>query len=327
MLGTPGDDHLRGTSAGDVVRAGAGDDVVIGGAGADRLYGADGKDVLVGQAGRDTLVGANGDDILRARDGHPYDHLDGGPGTDLCIGDAGDLRIGCRHLLDPRHRQRVPILLYHVIGNPPPGTPLSGLWVAPSEFSAEMRYLAARDYHVVTLQEVFDYWHGAPLPPRPVVVSFDDGFRCHYTKARPILAAHGWAGTLNLALSHLAKRKALTRGMVLGLIRAGWEIDSHSLTHAFLPTLGAPGLEREIARSRRVLQALFHVEVNFFAYPYGAYDRAVVAAVRRAGYLGGMTVGYARAWIGNRYAMARIAMLRSDGVTGLALKLAALRSR
>jgi peptidoglycan/xylan/chitin deacetylase (PgdA/CDA1 family) len=255
-----------------------------------------------------------------------YDRLARGPATISCALDAGALGSGCRDRLDPRHRQRIPILLYHVIADPPPGTPLSGLWVTPSEFSSEMRFLAEHRYHVVTLQEVFDYWHGASLPFRPVVISFDDGFRSDYTKARPILAAHGWAGTLNLSLSHLSK-KTLTRRMVRELIAAGWEIDSHSLTHPFLPGLDPDRLEREIRGSRHALRALFDVDANFFAYPFGAYDRATVAAVRRAGYLGATTVGFGLAWVDDRYSLARIQIARGDGATGLARKLAALKSR
>jgi peptidoglycan/xylan/chitin deacetylase (PgdA/CDA1 family) len=253
------------------------------------------------------------------------DRLGRGPATNPCTTDAGALGSGCRLRVDPRHRQRVPILLYHVIADPAPGTPLSGLWVSPSEFSAEMRFLAEHRYHVVTLREVFAYWHGASLPRRPVVVSFDDGFRSDYTKARPILAAHGWAGTLNLSLSHLSNG-TLTRRMVRGLIAAGWEIDSHSLTHPFLPGLDRHRLEKEVRGSRHALRTLFRVDASFFAYPYGAYDRAAVAAVRRAGYLGAMAVGFGLAWIGGRYSLARLEIARGDGVEGLARKLAALTS-
>ena len=42
-------------------------------------------------------------------------------------------------------------------------------------------------------------------------------------------------------------------------------------------------------RSRVVLRRLFHVPVDFFCYPSGAFDPAVIAAVRRAGYLGATT--------------------------------------
>ena len=55
--------------------------------------------------------------------------------------------------------------------------------------------LAAAGYEAVTLGRVFDAWHGrATLPPRPIVLSFDDGYRSHVTAARPILAARRWPG-------------------------------------------------------------------------------------------------------------------------------------
>ena len=75
-------------------------------------------------------------------------------------------------------------------------------------------------YEAVTLGRVFDAWHGrATLPPRPVVLSFDDGYRSHVTAALPILAARGWPGVLNLDLSNLAPSWGVGVSGVRRLIR------------------------------------------------------------------------------------------------------------
>jgi peptidoglycan/xylan/chitin deacetylase (PgdA/CDA1 family) len=92
--------------------------------------------------------------------------------------------------------------MYHVIGTAGPDTPNIDLWVSPTTFARQVRWLDRHGFHLVSLQEVYDYWHGAPLPRKPVVLSFDDGFRSDYRLAMPILARHDWGGTLNLALSH-----------------------------------------------------------------------------------------------------------------------------
>ena len=57
-----------------------------------------------------------------------------------------------------------------------------------------MNELAHLGDHVVTLQELYDHWHGAPLPSKPVVVSFDDGFRDQYTRALPTMRRHAGRG-------------------------------------------------------------------------------------------------------------------------------------
>jgi peptidoglycan/xylan/chitin deacetylase (PgdA/CDA1 family) len=317
LRGTSGDDVLRGTAGNDVICAGRGNDVVFGGGGRDLLRGGRGNDRLYGQGGADVLLagrgsadalrGGRGWDTLDARDGAPFDELDGGTGKNLCIADAEDHRHGCDHPLVARDADPVPILLYHVIGDRPAGAPFPDLYVPVRVFAAQMNQLARRGSHVVTLQEVYDHWHGAPLPSRPVVVSFDDGFRNQYTKALPILQRHGWAGTLNLVVQHLHEGTyGLGPRQVRHMIAAGWEVDSHTLTHAYLPGLAGAQLDREVAGSRHTLHALFNIPVNFFCYPYGAYSSAVIAAARRAGYLGATTTRSGRATPSNLFALARI---------------------
>jgi peptidoglycan/xylan/chitin deacetylase (PgdA/CDA1 family) len=325
LAGGPGSDVLRSGSGADTLWGGPGNDALSGGGGDDRLRGGDGSDALVDAAGRDRLVGGDGRDKLRTRDREPYDLVAGGANVDLCVADAGDGRTGCRHPIVASHDRRVPVLMYHVLGNPPPGTPFTDLWVSASTFAAQMRYLDRSGYNVVNLQDVYDYWHGGPLPRKAVVVSFDDGFDGHYRRARPILARHGWSGTLNLALSHYGPD--LSRAEIRGLIAANWELDSHTLTHAFLPGLSATRLRAEVSRSRRVLRRRFHVPVNFFCYPTGAYDARVVSAVRAAGYQGATTTEHGLASRREPFTMDRIRVSHGDGVTGLARKLHALNTK
>ena len=91
------------------------------------------------------------------------------------------------------HDAPVPILMYHVVNAPPPGAPYPGLYVSPQDFAGQVDWLARHGYRAVTLRRVFDYWRGAAgLPPRPVVLSFDDGYRSDYTRALPVLRARRW---------------------------------------------------------------------------------------------------------------------------------------
>lgn len=315
--GTDGRDVLRGTAGDDVICGGRGNDVVFGGGGRDVLRGGRGNDHLYGEGGADMLVagrgpsdvlrGGRGWDTLETRDGSPYDELHGGPGTNMCVADAEDHRRGCHHRLVAASAQPVPILTYHVIGDRPPGAPFPDLYVPVRVFAAQMNQLARLGDHVVTLQEVYDHWHGAPLPSRPVVVSFDDGFRNQYTKALPILRRHGSRGTLNLVLQHLHEGTyGLGPRQVRRMIAAGWEVDSHTLTHAFLPGLAGAQLDREVSGSRHALHVLFNIPVNFLCYPYGAYSSPVLSTTRRAGYLGATTTQPGRATPSTPFALPRI---------------------
>src|SRR6185437_9644709 len=124
LRGTSGDDVICGLQGNDTIYGGGGRDVLRGGRGSDILYGQDGADALYAGRGRgDELHGARGNDYLDARDERPFDLLRGGEGENMCIADAEDHRRGCRHPLVARMAEAVPILLYHVIGDRPPGAP------------------------------------------------------------------------------------------------------------------------------------------------------------------------------------------------------------
>lgn len=213
-----------------------------------------------------------------------------------------------------------PVLMYHVIAPPPDDAPYPDLYVTPQRFRQHMAFLDRHGYQVVTLQHVWDLWHGGVrLPEKPVVITFDDGFRSWYTEAYPVLKTHGWVGTMNLAVSHLDRDISVR--WVQRLVAAGWELNSHSLTHPDLTVLGQRDLRREVAGSRTRLRNLFHVEVNFFCYPSGRYDEDVLNEVRRAGYLGATTTVEGLAVPKNPFSMRRVRISGSDDVRALARKL------
>jgi peptidoglycan/xylan/chitin deacetylase (PgdA/CDA1 family) len=219
-------------------------------------------------------------------------------------------------------REAVPILMYHVLNTPPPGTPEPELWVSREDFAAQVRWLAERGYHGVTLQQVWDAWHkGGMLPSRPIVVSFDDGYHSHVTNALPVLRSHGWPGVLNLQVNQT--RQDLEPPDVRTLIRAGWEVDAHTYSHPDLTTIDPAALRHEIADARAELRRTYGVPVNFFCYPAGRFDARVVQAVRAAGYLGATTtVGGLASPEQSPYELRRIRVNGSDGVEGLAANLA-----
>ncbi len=105
------------------------------------------------------------------------------------------------------------------------------------------------------------------------------------------------------------------------LIAAGWEIDSHTLTHPDLTSVGSEQLHREVLGSRRALQRRFGVPAAFFSYPSGRFDGRVVTAVEAAGYLGATTTLDGLATPRHPFRLARIRIDASDGATGLADKL------
>ena len=220
------------------------------------------------------------------------------------------------------HSRPVPILMYHVIGTPPPGVPFPDLYVNREDFALQLAWLHAHGYHAVSLRRIYDYWErGHALPPRPIVLTFDDGYPEDFANVRPLLAQRHWPGVLNLAVKNLLDGK-LTVAQIRILIRDGWEVDAHTINHVDLTTLRPAELRHEVAGSRAWIRRHFHVPVDFFCYPSGRYDATVLAAVREAGFLGATIEGAGAASPRDGLlTLPRIRVDRSDGVSGLAAKL------
>ncbi len=213
------------------------------------------------------------------------------------------------------HRGPVPILEYHVLGHPPEGAPYPELYVGRTDFEKQMNWLEEQGYEAVTLEQVQEAWyHHGTLPPKPIVLSFDDGYRPQYTFALPTLKKHGWAGVLNLK----AEGSDLYESNVKAMIAAGWELAAHTIHHLDLTELGPEELEEEVAGSRKLLQKEYGVPVNNFCYPAGQFDETVVKAVEEAGYTGATTEISGFAERDKPFELARLEILRESHVKGLA---------
>ncbi len=219
------------------------------------------------------------------------------------------------------HDSPVPILMYHVLARAPANATYPRLFVPPTELAAQTNWLSANGYHGVTLKQVFAYWRRAvPLPPRPIVLSFDDGYLSDYTVALPTLRRHRWPGVLDLAVRNVTHGD-IEPWQVRRLIAAGWEIDAHTISHVDLTTLDAARLREEVAGSQTELRRMFGRTPEFFCYPLGHYDARVVSAVKAAGFQGATTENPGTARADEPFTLARIRVEPGDGVQGLAEKL------
>jgi peptidoglycan/xylan/chitin deacetylase (PgdA/CDA1 family) len=183
--------------------------------------------------------------------------------------------------------------MYHVIAAPPAGAPFPALYVPQNEFAAQMQALKAAGWHAVTLDQVEAYWkRGVPLGAgKPIVISFDNGYRSQYVNALPVLQQLGWVGDENLQLIGLPPSEGgITDAQIRGLIAAGWELDTQGISHADLIAVDATQLHNEVATARQTLRQRYGVPVNWFCYPSGHYNAAVIAEVQAAGFVGSTTV-------------------------------------
>jgi peptidoglycan/xylan/chitin deacetylase (PgdA/CDA1 family) len=216
----------------------------------------------------------------------------------------------------------VPILEYHAIQPPVSGADFPQLFVPQADFVEQMKWLDDHGYEGVTLDQVEDAWYaGGELPPKPVVLTFDDGYLSQYVAAFPALQHFHWPGVLNL----VAKGADLPDEDVKKMLDANppWELASHTVNHLDLTTVDSSQLHEEVAGSRKILQNRFGVPVNNFCYPAGKYDDTVIAAVKAAGYRGATSEVPGLATSEHPYVLNRIEITLDDRLDGFVSKLKA----
>jgi peptidoglycan/xylan/chitin deacetylase (PgdA/CDA1 family) len=191
---------------------------------------------------------------------------------------------------------KLTILMYHKIDEPPPDVRHPGNFVSPSNFTEQMDALLAWGYRTISFGEWLDYRNGkrAPLPSKPLIVTFDDGYTCFDEHAWPVLRARKMSATVFLVAGQIGGANVWDRDeirlplMGADRIRAlqaeGVHFGSHSVSHPPLARIPAAEAFEELVRSRWMLAELLGAEVDVFAYPFSNQSRAVRALAVQAGY-------------------------------------------
>jgi peptidoglycan/xylan/chitin deacetylase (PgdA/CDA1 family) len=183
---------------------------------------------------------------------------------------------------------RLPILMYHYVRTPPSmradmlGYRLS---VSPQDFESQVDWLYANHFHPVTFDQVRAYFAGrVPLPSKPVVITFDDGYADLYTTVFPILQAHGFTAVAYIVSGFVDRGRYVTRDQVLQMDRAGIEIASHTVDHADMARVNSGMATYQLVESKRWLEGLLGHPVVDFAYPSGQYTGQTIQLLGQFGY-------------------------------------------
>jgi peptidoglycan/xylan/chitin deacetylase (PgdA/CDA1 family) len=206
----------------------------------------------------------------------------------------------------------VPILMYHYISELPPDPDVyrRDLTVPPDRLEAQLRYLQEQGYESVTLADIYaTLTTGKPLPARPIVLTFDDGYKDAYTNALPLLQAYGYVGEFFVLATpaHYEAPQYMTWNDIRAMSDAGMSLQAHGRDHYDLTGRPYDFLVYQILGAREAVEAHTGRPVTFFCYPSGRYDTGAAAVVESAGYLGAVTTAWGTELrLDNRYAWPRI---------------------
>lgn len=196
--------------------------------------------------------------------------------------------------------------------------------IRPATFEAQLKILSNLGYHTITARQLVDHQtKGTPLPDKPVMITFDDGWRNQYTYAWPLLKKYGFTATffINPQPISAGYRGYMTRDMVVTLHKAGNDIESHTWRHLTLTRTRKVTAEKfqkryfsELTKTDDWIRKVVGVAPVAISYPYGYYDLETVGMVQAAGYKAGFSVDEAvadaRAW--DAFQMKRFTITRAE---------------
>jgi peptidoglycan/xylan/chitin deacetylase (PgdA/CDA1 family) len=221
-------------------------------------------------------------------------------------------RLLSLYLFAPLARKRIshrglqlPILMFHSISDRMTAGihPYFEVCTSPMIFDRQMRFLYESGYSTITLKEAAcAVPREKALPPKPVCITFDDGFRDFLTEAFPTLTKYGFSATVFLPTGFIGKerktfknRECLTWEEVRGLHSKGVKFGSHSVNHTRLDELDGDGLKLELQESKKRMEDEIGGHVEMLAYPFAfpEEDKSFVLklkeSVSEAGYQFGVT--------------------------------------
>jgi len=191
---------------------------------------------------------------------------------------------------------RVPILMYHYIGNNPNPADKARdvLSTTPDKFQEQMDYLEKNGFTPITLDTLYaDLKSGTQPSGKPIVLTFDDGYIDFYVNAFPILRSHNFHAVSFIPTSLISQGYYMSWGQIKEIQSSGLiAFEAHSLTHPNLAVLSFAEVKRQVNESKKILEGQIGVPVNFFAYPYGTSNQSTWEAVKEAGFYGAVGTWY-----------------------------------
>jgi len=192
--------------------------------------------------------------------------------------------------------QVVPILCYHRFAD----SCDSNLCISTDRFASQLEYLKNNGYHTISLAQLADFLaYRQAIPAKSVVITMDDGYRSIYDIAYPLLKKYGFKASLFVYTDFVqATSIAMTWDQVAEMKAAGFEIGSHSISHADLTLKKEAETEaaflarvtRELVASKEIIDGKLNQDTVFFAYPYGSFNQATIQLAQQAGYRLGLGI-------------------------------------
>ena len=233
---------------------------------------------------------------------------------------------------------KVPILMYHRIAIPPKRSLVPGHYVSPNKFRSHLRFIEKAGYQTITTSDLLSGLNNPELlPDKPIVLTFDDGYKNFANDAVPEMQRRGMTATVFMVSGQIGGHNEwdeklgdchevlMTAEQLIACHQAGFEVGSHTINHAHLTNISLEQAESELRESKERLSSVLNSEINSFCYPYGEENPAIQELAARFYQSACSTKRGLNDAGTNRYQWRRINVRKTTSAVSLAWKI--LRAR
>lgn len=181
-------------------------------------------------------------------------------------------------------KKEVPVLCYHDIRNGAPAS-LRTYTVTPQAFAAQMKILADSGYKTILPDDLYEYLvYGKSLPEKPVMITFDDTDKDHYTVGAVEMEKYGFKGAFFLMTIAINRKRYMSEEELKKLSNDGHSIQAHTWDHHMVTKYQGATWDSQLVMPKKRIEAITGKEVKAFAYPFGLWNKEAIPELKKRGY-------------------------------------------
>ena len=182
-------------------------------------------------------------------------------------------------------KKEVPVLCYHHIRNFTAGGRLMGYEVSPEGFAAQMKALADSGYKTILPDDLYEYLvHGATLPPKPVMLTFDDNDKEQFTIGETEMKKYGFKGVYFIMTISINRPRYMSVEELKQLSDSGHAIEGHTWDHHMVTKYTHATWDTQLVKPQKRLEAITGKPIKYFAFPFGLWNQAAIPELKSHGY-------------------------------------------
>ncbi len=184
-------------------------------------------------------------------------------------------------------RKQVPVLCYHHIKDTKPGDgPNTRTYsVSPAHFAEQMKALKDSGYQTILPDQLYNYLlHGAPLPAKPIILSFDDTDEEQFSVGYPDMKKYGFKGVFFIMTVSINRPHYMTKEQLKQLSDDGNAVEAHTWDHHMVTKYQGEDWDKQLVQPKKKVEEIIGKPANYFAYPFGLWNRPAFPELKKAGY-------------------------------------------